>query len=271
MARRQATTASQITCTRTSKRNVTPRPQDELQRQQLQTDRRRLAEEDAGRVDAREPQAVARALARLDGDAALNGQHGREEQRHPEDPRCGVTQRRLVRADGEREQHQHEDGERHHLPQADTRARLDAQVLARDEHGVMPHEMPPRPRLPLPARDAGTAVRVTRRPPGSSPVTRPPTIDTTRSANGTERCGSCEESSTRRAGGDGFADQLTEQGAGAGIEPGVRLVEQPEGGIASNAAQRGRPGGAGRPRGARPAWSAGGRSGRDARGPGRRS
>ena len=78
-------------------------PQDDLERQELEPDRGRLAQEDPGRVDAREAKPVARALARLDGDAALNRQHRREQQRHPEDPRRGVAQRGLVGSDGERE------------------------------------------------------------------------------------------------------------------------------------------------------------------------
>ncbi len=163
---------------------------------ELQPDRRRLAEEDPGRVDAREAQAVTGALARLDGDAALNRQHGREEQRHPEDPGGGVAQRRLVRADGKRQQHEDEDGEGDDLPQPHAGARLDPQVLARHQHGVMPHGWPPG-RAPTPAGPAvGTAVRVTRRPPGSSPVTRPPPMDTTRSARGTESSGSCDDNNT---------------------------------------------------------------------------
>ena len=36
------------------------------------------------------------------------------------------------------------------------------------------------------APGVGTAVNVARRPPGSSPVTRPPAMETTRSARGTE-------------------------------------------------------------------------------------
>ena len=61
-------------------------PQDDLERQQLDLNRGRLAEEDTGRVDAREPEPVARAFAGLDGDAALDSQHGREQQGDPEDP-----------------------------------------------------------------------------------------------------------------------------------------------------------------------------------------
>jgi len=44
-----------------------------------------------------------------------------------------------VGADRERQQHEDEDGERHHLPECDARARLDAQVLACDKDGVMQH------------------------------------------------------------------------------------------------------------------------------------
>ena len=74
--------------------------------------------------------------------------------------------------------------------------RLDPQVLARHQHGVMPHGWPPGRAPTRPAARVGTAVRVTRRPPGSSPLTRPPPMDTTRSARGTESSGSCDDNNT---------------------------------------------------------------------------
>ena len=104
----------------------------------------RLAQEDPRRVDAREPQPVARALPGLDGHAALNGEHRREEQGDPEDARRGVAERRLVRADGEGQQDEHEDGEGDDLPEGDPGPGLNAEVLAGHQHRVMPHGWPPR-------------------------------------------------------------------------------------------------------------------------------
>ena len=72
--------------------------------------------------------------------------------------------------------------------------------------------------LSLPAE--GTAVRVTRRPPGSSPVTRPPAMATTRSASGTESCGSCEESSTLAPSATASPDASCR---GEGTRDGLRL------------------------------------------------
>ncbi len=142
-----------------------PAHRTNLEQQQLQPDRRRLAQEDAGRVDAREPESVAGALPRLDGHAALNRQHRREQERDPEDARCGVTERRLVWADGEGQQDEDEHGKGDDLPEGDAGARLNAEVFPGDQHSVMPHGwLPPRVRSRAgPA--AGTAVRVTRRPP----------------------------------------------------------------------------------------------------------
>ena len=51
---------------------------------------------------------------------------------------------------------------------------------------------------------------------------------TTRSASGTARSGSWEESSTAGAAGRRLGDQLGQQPAGRRVEPGVGLVEQPQ-------------------------------------------
>jgi len=67
------------------------RPEHDLEREELQGDRSRLAQEDAGGVDPREPQAVAGSLTRLHGDAALDGEDGREEEGDPEDAGCSVV------------------------------------------------------------------------------------------------------------------------------------------------------------------------------------
>ena len=41
--------------------------------------------------------------------------------------------------------------------------------------------------------------------------------------------------------GDGFADQVRQEGAGGGIEPGVRLIEQPQGRAAGHQRGQGHP------------------------------
>ena len=118
-------------------------PQHDLEHEQLEADGGRLAEEDPGRVDAREPKAVPGALARLDGHAALNRQHGGEEHGDPEDARCGVPQRGGVGPDGEGQEDEDEDGEGHDLPQGDPGPCFDPQVLAGHQKRVTPHATPP--------------------------------------------------------------------------------------------------------------------------------
>ena len=54
-------------------------------------------------------------------------------------PGRGVLQRDLVRSDGERQQHEDEEGEGDDLPQRDARSGLYPDVLARNQHRVMPH------------------------------------------------------------------------------------------------------------------------------------
>ena len=151
-------------------------------------------------------------------------------------PGRGVAQRRLVRADGKGQQDEDEDGEGDDLPQGDPRAAPQCGGPCRPPARRHATWVAPGARR-LGRAAVGTAVSVTRRPPGSSPVTRPPPMDTTRSARGTESSGSWDDSSTRRPVRHGVADQLSEQGARRGIEPGVRLVEQPERGTAGQ--QRG--------------------------------
>ena len=62
-------------------------------------------------------------------------------------------------------------------------------------------------------------------------------MDTTRSAIGTESWGSCEESSTDAPSVHRLGDEPAEERARGGVEAGVRLVEQPEGGATGD--QRG--------------------------------
>ena len=126
-----------------------------------------------------------RAFARLDRHAALDRQHRREQEGHPEDPGAACRSDSLVGPDGEGQEHQNEKGKGDDLPQRDPRsaprsggpcpppARRHATLLAPPSRS--------RGRTPV-----GTAVSVMRRPPGSSLVTRPPPMETTRSASGTE-------------------------------------------------------------------------------------
>jgi hypothetical protein len=50
-----------------------------------------------------------------------------------------MAQRSLVGPDGERQEHEDEKGEGDDLPERDARARLNPEVFARHQHGVMPH------------------------------------------------------------------------------------------------------------------------------------
>ena len=180
-------------------------------------------------------------------------------------PGAAALQRGGVGPDGKGQEDEDEDGERHDLPQGDPGPRLDPQVLAGHENCVMPHGTPPW--LPVAAAEsaAGTAVRAGRRPPASSPVTRPPVMATTRSASGTASCGSCDDSSTRRAVGDRLADQLAEEGAGGGVEAGVRLIEQPERGAAGHQRGQCHPASLSGRESTSRRWCAAGRSGRAVR------
>jgi hypothetical protein len=118
-------------------------PEHDLEDEQLEADGCGLAEEDPGGVDAREAKAVPGSLARLDGHAALNREHGREENGDPEDARCGGPEWGGVGPDGKSQEDQDQDGERHDLPQGDPGPCFDPQVLAGHENCVTPHATPP--------------------------------------------------------------------------------------------------------------------------------
>ena len=75
----------------------------------------------------------------------------------------------------------------------------------------------------------GTAASAARRPPFSSPVTRPPAMDTTRSASGTRERGLVRRQEHGRAVAHGLADEAAQEVARGGIEAGVRFVEEPQG------------------------------------------
>ena len=211
-------------------------PEDHLEHEQLEADGGRLAQEDARRVDAREPQPVARALARTRRRRCAGwparSRTSSATQKMPgaawrsdawSGPMANARRTRTSTANGT-------------TCQRPTRERgLDAQVLAGDQDGVMPHARPPRPRRdPVDGhrgeRDAPAARLLAGRP------ARPP-MDTTRSASGHRELGLVRGQQHRRAVGHGLGDQLAQQRARGGVEPGVRLVEQPEGGAAGD--QRG--------------------------------
>ena len=111
----------------------------ELEDHQLGEDGRSLPEEDAGRIEAREAQAVARAVRALDREGSLDGEQAREEHRHPEHSGGGPQQVLRVGTESEREQHEHDGAERCDLVDEHSRPHLYAKVLARDESRVTPH------------------------------------------------------------------------------------------------------------------------------------
>ena len=66
-------------------------------------------------------------------------EQGREQHRHPEQAGRRPGQHVAVGVEGEGEQHEDEQGERHDLVDADPRPGLDPQVLAGHQHRVTPH------------------------------------------------------------------------------------------------------------------------------------
>ena len=128
--------------------------------------------------------------------------------------------------EGEGEEDEDEQGERQHLPERDPRAQLRCagpchRRAARHATCVLP---PRSRRTAAWSRDGGQRPAGHRR---SSP-TRPPTMVTTRSASGTASSGSCDESSTAAPPATASATSSASRSRAAGVEPGVRLVEQPQ-------------------------------------------
>ena len=220
--------------------------EDRLEHEQLDADGRRLAEEEPGRVDPRQAQAVPGAVGRLDRDAALDGEDGAEEDGDPEEARARPGHDAAVGAEGEGEQHQGDDAEGRHLGERDARAGLDAEVLAGHQDGVTPHGPPARSPDAVrgapavsPAAPLGRRTRWTRPGPRSvigpagapstrPAVTRPPVTVTARWARSSTAPDSwlamrMVTPCRRRLGHD-----LVEQRPGGRVEPGVGLVEQPQ-------------------------------------------
>ena len=62
-----------------------------------------------------EPQHVAPAVGRLDGEGALDGEQAAEQHRDPEEPGAGPPEDAAVGVEGDAEEDQHEHGERRDL------------------------------------------------------------------------------------------------------------------------------------------------------------
>ena len=120
-----------------------------LQEDELGGDRRRLAQEDAGAVEARQAEGVAGVVVGLDHERPLDGQEPGEQHGHPEQPGADRRERPPVGVQGEGEHDEDEQCEGHDLVDVDPRAGLDPQVLARDQDRVTPHgRAPARARRP---------------------------------------------------------------------------------------------------------------------------
>ena len=89
--------------------------QEDFEHAQLGGDGARLAQEDGGRVEARQTKVVAGPVRGLDGEGPLDGQQGAEEDGHPEQPGGGARQNAAVGIEGEGEQHEDEQGKGRHL------------------------------------------------------------------------------------------------------------------------------------------------------------
>ena len=92
---------------------------------------------------AAQPQGVARAVGRLQRERALDREEQAEEDGQPQQAGRRPLQDAAVGVEGEREQHEDEQGEGQHLVRRDAAAGLDAQVLARHQpqgpqHGTTP-------------------------------------------------------------------------------------------------------------------------------------
>ena len=89
--------------------------EDGLEGEQLQGDGTGLAEEDPGRVEARQAQGIPAAVGRLDREGPLDGEQPAEQHGDPEQAGAGPREDPAVGVEGEAEEDQHEDGEGRHL------------------------------------------------------------------------------------------------------------------------------------------------------------
>ena len=172
-------------------------------------DGRRLAEEDPGRVDARQAQAVPGALAGLDGEAALGGEHGGEQHGQPEQPGRGrAAGRPAPGPSAKAKSTRARTANGHHLPQRDPGAQLDAQVLAGDQQGVTPHGVlrSLEPRRRAAARAAAGRARCGR--------PAPPDIDDHPVGQRHGQVGLVRGKRTAAPPADGLVDQLGQQRPG---------------------------------------------------------
>ena len=81
-----------------------PQPEDHLEHHQLGGHGCGLAQEQPGRIEPGEAQGVPGPVDRLDRDAPLDGQHGAEQDRHPEQAGGALGHQGAVGAEGEGEQ-----------------------------------------------------------------------------------------------------------------------------------------------------------------------
>ena len=164
--------------------------------------------------DAGDAQGVERAVLVFDGERALHEQEQAEQRRQHDQARGDPAHQRRV-VEGEAEHHHHDGGERQHLVEGDAAAPLDEQVLAGDQ----PRRLQPRH--------------------AAADRTVPPARSTTRVASGRARSDSWLATSTRGPRRRGLAQHGVELVASGGVEPGVRLVEQPQLGAAGDEAGEG--------------------------------
>ena len=115
-----------------------PDREHDLEHDELDRDRRGLAEEDGRAVEAGESQPVERAVLGLDREGTGDREERGEEHRHPEQSRRDPGQDAAVGVEREREEQQHDEAERRDLLQRDARPQLDAEVFAGDERGFAP-------------------------------------------------------------------------------------------------------------------------------------
>ena len=250
---------------RTSKSSTTPAPSTSLEREQLDRDRAGLPEEDGRPVEAGEAQTVAGAVLGLDRERPRHREQRGQQHRHPEQARRDALEDAAVGVEGEGEEQEDDQPERQDLLGGDPRPGLDAQVLARDERGLLEQV---HVRTACAVSPAGRA-RVARSAPprcraGRASASRaqqlpwawPAVSTTSRPARARARSSSCDASSTVRPSAAAPREDAVEHLAALGVEPGVGLVEQQEARLARDARPRGRAGGADRRRGGRGCTSA---------------
>ena len=184
----------------------------DLEQEQLDRDRGRLAEEDRPAVEAGEPQAVAGPVGFLDRERATDREQRREQDRGPEQAGRGARQQRAVGVEREREQHDDDPAERQDLLQRDARPALDPQVFAGDEQRLAQEAS----RRRTSARRRGVVATCPGRP----------SLHLARSRARRARSSSCDASSTVQPSPGAARTTSSRNGAALLVEPGVRFVEQ---------------------------------------------